>query len=120
MTQICTAAITLGTFRTSVQARRSVSFRTLQQQYGDGYVSRRQDGVNPVMEIWAVETPPLDTADALALEAELIALGVGDFAWTPPFETEAKNWILDPVRWDWNYLGDDRATISFTLKRWYD
>lgn len=119
MTQICTAPITLGTFRTSVQARRSVAVRTLQQQYGDGYVARRQDGVNPVMEMWGVETPPMSTADALALEVELLALGSGYFEWTPPFETDPKNWILEPVRWDWSYLGDDMATISFSIKRWY-
>ena len=111
--------ITLNNLCVAVNAQKQASLRTIQQQYGDGYMARRQDGVNPLMETWQVSTPPMPVADALALEQELITLGTNFFAWTPPNEPAAKNWILDPVMWDWSYQTGDIATLSFTLKRWY-
>ena len=115
----CPGQITLNNLCVAVDATKQTSFRTIQQQYGDGYMARRQDGVNPVMEMWNVSTPPMPVEDVLALEAELIALGPDFFAWTPPNETASKNWILDPVQWDWSYQTGDMASLSFTLKRWY-
>ena len=115
----CTAAITLNNLCVTVDATRQVAFRTLQQQYGDGYVARRQDGVNPVMETWSISTPPMPVAEAYAFEAELIALGTQAFGWTPPNEPDEKQWVLDPVAWDWTYSTGDVASLSFTLKRWY-
>lgn len=100
-------------------ATRSVSFRTLQQQYGDGYVARRQDGLNPLAITWQLSTPPMTIENAQAFEQELIANGTGNYTWTPPHETDASTWILDPVQWDWQYLTPDLATITFTIKRWY-
>ena len=111
--------ITLNSLCVAVNAQKQASLRTIQQQYGDGYVARRQDGVNPLMETWQVSTPPMPVADALALEQELITLGTKSFAWTPPNEPAPKNWILDPVMWDWSYQTGDIASLSFTLKRWY-
>lgn len=116
----CDAEMTLGTLCVQVSATKQVSVRYLQQQYGDGYVARRQDGVNPLMETWRVATPPMPVANALALEEELIALGSGFFEWTAPNDTEAKNWVLEPVQWDWSYQTGDIASLSFTLKRWYN
>ena len=115
----CTAPLTLGTLCVTVDAQKQVSFRALQQQYGDGYVARRQDGVNPVMETWNVTTPLQSYANTQALEDELIALGTNYFAWIPPNETVSKNWVLDPVTWNWSYATGDLASLSFTLKRWY-
>jgi len=115
----CTGAITLNNLCVTVDATRQVAFRTLQQQYGDGYAARRQDGVNPVMETWNVSTPPMPVAQAYAFEAELIALGTRSFGWIPPNETADKQWILDPVAWNWTYSTGDLASLSFTLKRWY-
>jgi len=57
--------------------------------------------------------------NAQAFEQELITNGTAPYTWTPPHETEASTWILDPVKWDWQYLSDDLAAISFTIKRWY-
>ena len=115
----CPGAITLNNLCVTVDATRQVAFRTLQQQYGDGYVARRQDGVNPVMETWNVSTPPMPVEEAYAFENELIALGTRSFGWTPPNETAEKQWILDPVTWNWSYSTGDLASLSFTLKRWY-
>lgn len=115
----CHGTITLNNLCVSIDATKQVTYRTLQQQYGDGYVARRTDGINPVMETWKVSTPMMPVEDVLALEQELIALGPNYFDWTPPNETTAKKWILDPVRWDWDYSTGDIAGLSFTLKRYY-
>lgn len=116
----CTGRITLDNLCVTVEAQKTTSFRILQQQYGDGYVARRQDGVNPVSEMWSVSTPLMSAEDCLALENELIALGPRSFEWTPPNEPDAKDWVLDPPQWSWTYASDDLAKIAFTLKRWYD
>ena len=115
----CSEPITLNTLCPQLSAKRSVAFRSVQQQYGDGYLARRQDGINPVMITWDVSTPPMSIEDCQALEAELIANGTRFFLWKPPFEVTEVNWILDPVSWDWTYDSPTLAQISFTLKRWY-
>lgn len=119
MPTICTTAITLGTLRIDLQATREVAFRTLQAQFGDGYLARRQDGINPVIETWNVSTPPRPISELQAVETELINLAAGFFTWTPPYETTSKKWILYPNKWSWRYMGDEKATISFTLRRFY-
>ena len=115
----CFTTMTLGTLCVKVESTKVTSFRTLQQQYGDGYMARRQDGLNPVSETWSVSTPVMPYEQTQALEDELIRLGTKPFAWTAPNETTAKNWILDPVRWDWSYATDSLASLTFVLKRWY-
>ena len=115
----CTAQLTLGTLDIRVDAKRKVSFRGIQQQYGDGYMSRRQDGINPVMEQWDITTPVMDIEQAYVLENEIITLGTGSFAWIPPNETEEKNWVLDPIEWEMNYATTDTASLSFRIKRFY-
>ena len=115
----CEAPMTLGTLCVTVDATKTTTFRTLQQQYGDGYMARRQDGVNPVNETWSVSTPLLPYENTQALEDELIELGVGSFQWRAPNETDLKRWILDPPAWSWSYATGDLASLSFTLRRFY-
>lgn len=114
-----TAPITLGNLRIVVEAQKTTSLRILQQQYGDGYLARRQDGINPKQEQWQMITPPMSITDVLSLENELEALGGGYFTWTPPAETTAKKWILNPVQWSRQYLSPTIAKLDFTVSRWY-
>ena len=100
-------------------ARKTTSFRTLQQQYGDGYVARRQDGINPVAYTWEVSTVPMSVDDALDFEAQLIANGTLPFDWTPPDGSGQAEFVLDPIDWKWSWESDNVASLSFTLKRWY-
>jgi phage-related protein len=115
----CNQAITLTNLCVTPEAKKSVSFRTLQQQYGDGYMARRQDGLNPVNYTWDVSTPLMPIDEALAFENELIANGTGFFNWTPPDRSSEETFILDPVEWEWTWGSDSMASINFTLKRWY-
>ena len=115
----CNTPISLDNLCVTVDAQKSVSYRTLQQQYGDGYIARRTDGINPVNYTWNVTTPQMPVDEALAFEAELIANGTGFFSWTEPDSRQTYNYILDPVEWRWQWSTDDLAALSFTLRRWY-
>ena len=115
----CNSKISLSNLRVAESSSQQKSFRTIQQRYGDGYTARRQDGINPVICIWNVATPPMPMADAEDLQDELIALGSGFFSWTPPGEDAAKKWILDPPTWDIAYVGPGYAVVSFSLRQWY-
>ena len=114
----CKTPISLNDLCVVVSSKKQVTFRTVQQRYGDGYTARRQDGINPVDYIWGLSTPPMPVEEAQALEAELIANGVGFFEWTPPHETTPRKWMLDPVAWEWSYQSPDIASLSFSLRIW--
>lgn len=115
----CNDKITLSNLCVAVASQQQKSFRIVQQRYGDGYTARRQDGINPVICIWNVSTPPMPVADAEDLQNELIDLGPRFFSWTAPGESEPKNWILDPVEWSVAYPDIGFAVVSFSLRRWY-
>jgi len=114
----CKTTISLDNLLVTGSARKKASFRTIQQQYGDGYMARRQDGINPVNYVWSVSTPPMRMEEAFALEQELIANGSGFFSWTPPHECDPGNYVLDPVSWEWSFNGPDLASLSFSLRVW--
>ena len=116
----CKGPLDLNTLCPQLGATRAVSFRTLQQQYGDGYMARRQDGLNPVDIRWNVSTPLRPIEEVQALEAELIANGAQAFTWKEPYASTAETWILDPVAWEWNIQTDDLAQLTFSIKRWYE
>ena len=118
MPKRCDKPISLDELCVRVTSKKKVTFRTIQQRYGDGYTARRQDGLNPVDYVWDVKTPIMSVADAQALEAELIDNGVGFFSWTAPHETSPRNWMLDPVAWDWDYETCDLVSLSFSLRIW--
>lgn len=115
----CPGTMTLGTLCVAVSAKKTMSFRTLQQQYGDGYLARRQDGLNPVNEKWDITTPAMPVSEAQALETELISVGASFFEWTAPNETVKKKWVLDPPNWSWEFPAPNLATLSFVLRRYY-
>ena len=115
----CGTTISLDDLCVAVTSRKRTTFRVVQQQYGDGYLARRQDGINPINYIWGISTPPMPLQEALAFEAELEANGPTFFTWTPPGETTPENWILDPVAWDWTFESVDFASIAFSIRRWY-
>ena len=115
----CDGKITIENLRVTTGASKTTSFRFVQQRYGDGYTARRQDGINPVIEVWDVSTPPMSVCDAEAFEQDLIKNSTGFFSWCAPNQSEATNWILDPISWDWSFDSTDFASLSFTLRRWY-
>lgn len=115
----CFPIISLSSICPALSATRSVSFRTLQQQYGDGYMARRQDGLNPVDIRWNLSTPLRPIAEVQELEAQLIANGAQAFTWKEPYASTAETWILDPVAWEWNIQTGELAQLTFSIKRFY-
>jgi phage-related protein len=115
----CTDPISLDDLCVVPSSRKRTTFRMVQQQYGDGYIARRNDGINLVDHIWGVSTPAMPLDEALAFESELEANGVTEFQWTPPGESTPVDWILDPVVWEWSFPSPDTASISFSIRRWY-
>ena len=113
------AQMTLSTLRITPESTKETSFRYLEGNYGDGYISRRQDGISPLNIRWNVTTPNMPADEAEVLEAEIAALGAGYFSWQAPDETAATNWVLDPISWQRNYASTDKASISFSVKRFY-
>jgi phage-related protein len=115
----CNTPVSLDNLCVAVVSQKRTTYRVVQQQYGDGYLARRTDGINPVNYIWTVATPPMPLDEAQAFEAELEANGPTFFSWTPPNDSTPSNWILDPVAWEWSYPTNSMASISFSLRRWY-
>ena len=78
-------------------SKKKATFRTLEQQYGDGYMARRQDGLNPVNEMWSVSIPPDKVENIIAFENELMSWA-GHSLDTSKRETTSpeKRWVLDP------------------------
>jgi len=113
------AQMTLATLRIVPSSTKETSFRYLEGNYGDGYISRRQDGISPLIIRWSVKTPDMPVEELDVLEAEIAALGVNYFSWQAPDETSPTNWILDPISWQRNYASTDKASISFSIKRFY-
>lgn len=108
--------LTLGSLAVQVTATGSTAIRNLAVQFGDGYSERRPDGINTTMRRWGIATPPSEIEAVLALEAELEALGVGKFQWTPPGEAAPLWWELDPVSWERVYATEALASVSFSIR----
>jgi phage-related protein len=106
----------LGTLAVQVTATGGTAVRHLAVQFGDGYSNRRPDGINTTQRRWNLSTPPAAIEEVLRLEAELEALGVGRFDWTPPGEATPRRWELDPVSWERTYATDDLASVSFSIR----
>jgi len=111
--------MTLATIQLKPLAQKRTRFRYVEAQFGDGYRARRTDGINPVTEVWEVETPPMPKAEAIVFEAELASNGAASFDWQAPDETSASKWVLDPVEWTTNFESSDYASLSFTVSRYH-
>ncbi len=111
--------MTLGTLQLTVEASKTTSIRYLETQFGDGYRARRVDGINPLMERWAISTPVMPIDKLVTLEAEIETLATGHFSWQAPDDTAAKNWVLDPIEWQRSYASPDLGSVSFSLSRYY-
>lgn len=112
------AALTLTGLTTTVEATKTVSMRVLTHRFGDGYAARRLDGINPISEKWSIKTKFDTYTNTAALETKLINLGGNHFQWTPPFESTAKFWIVNPAAWQWQFEGE-LSCLSFNIERFY-
>jgi phage-related protein len=117
MTESCNSEISLRTLTVAVTATATKTKRILSAQYGDGYKSRRPDGLNPWKTVWQVDTVPLQPEAAYTLEAELEATGELPFYWLPPGGAEESVWCLEPVQWKRSYNAG-LIVLTFTIENW--
>jgi phage-related protein len=113
----CDAMISLGNLKVALSASPIRTKRVLKAQFGDGYMERRADGLNPWSTTWNMETVPLVEDDWLTLEAYLEALGERPFSWQPPGSPEPLAWALEPVQWQRSTEGP-LCKLRFTIKTW--
>ena len=112
------AALTLTGLQTTVEASKSVSVRLLTSRFGDGYNARRLDGINPVKEMLRIKTKFDTYTNTASIETALIGLNGNHFQWTPPFESTAKYWIVEPSQWQWQFEGE-LSCLTFQIERFY-
>lgn len=108
------------TLTVSVDERSTNRFeaRQLSCQFGDGYSQDAPDGINNVVEIWEITTPPMTHTAMNTLVASLVSAqstGVR-LAWTAPTTgAAAKRWRV-PEKWDRRWLSYNVETLTFTLR----
>ena len=81
-------------------------------QYGDGYQQRQAVGLNQNLKTWNPEFVNISETDADTIETFLEARVADNapFAWTPPGESSASNFIC--LSWTKTIPYNNRATIS--------
>lgn len=77
------------------QAKKRVVTRIATVQFGDGYMERRNDGLNNIYEEWDVTIPGRTNSEADALEVELAQYAVNPFYWHPLNATPTKKYRID-------------------------
>jgi phage-related protein len=113
----CPGYLQLETLEVALSATPTITKRVLKAQYGDGYMERRTDGLNPWKTTWQMETPPLEDGRWQEVEQQLMAFGEKPFYWQPPGAPEKLAWVMEPVQWSRNYV-ENRATLRFTIETW--
>ncbi len=76
---------------------KSIKFRSISGQFGDGYQQIAPDGINNKIDSWEITWGGITQAEVTALEAILDVNGTwGIYTWIPTWETASKKFrILD-------------------------
>lgn len=111
------ASLQLGELEVAFSASPTRTKRVLQTRYGDGYMERRADGIQPWKTVWQMESVPLEEDRWLELEFQLELLGEKPFYWQAPGSPEPTAWAINPVKWQRNY-NESLATVRFTIETW--
>jgi len=98
---------------------RSVTFKVLESEFGDGYEQAAADGINNIRESWDLVWQNEDQVDVDFLTTFFDDLaGHKTFFWIPPGEVTPKLWRVNE-----GYGVDPDAgfssTFSATFKRWF-
>lgn len=82
-----TTALPLPT-KIVLSSDKSVTFRTISSQFGDGYQQVAPNGINVKVASWNIEWAPLTLAERNTVEGVLDSVGTwGILTWTPCVET---------------------------------
>jgi len=97
----------------------SVTARTLQAQFGDGYSQRAGDGINTIVDEWDVQWNALDQTNADEIIDFLEARGgYESFEWTPPGESVEKKYVCK--QWNKSFPGASLTNISAKFQQVFD
>lgn len=95
----------------------SRSTRVREVQYGDGYVQRAVEGINPNERLFSVTTRTLTPIAVNKMIDALEGTNGQPFYWTSPhFENKilVRLWPIEISR---RYVGGVKSQLSFTLRR---
>ena len=109
----------------SQRSRHEKRYATLAVQYGDGYMQRASDGINPEQEMWNVRYDNLDRTQYQTMLAFFDTVKMsGVIEWAPTIEGSPAielKWVVDHESdIKINNKTGDFYDITFTLKRVYD
>lgn len=103
----------------SINSSRKITMRTLENNFGDGYVQRSGDGINTRGETWQAEWQALTQEQADEIEAFFEAhLGYISFFWQAPKASFAQKYRCR--EWQRGFPSGNLVSISATLEMVFD
>ena len=79
----------------TIESDKSVNFREMSAQFGDGYQQVAPNGINNKIDSWSITWAPLSSSEKTTVESVLNTNGSwGILQWTPLGETVAKNFRM--------------------------
>ena len=87
--------------------------RLIKATFGDGYVQRAQDGINPDLKVWTLQFSNRTSAEGNAINSFLAGLkGVDSFTWTDP-DGATLSYVCES--WNKSHPQYDAVTVSCTF-----
>lgn len=96
-------------YRTSV----TKNYRTLENDFGDGYTQVVPDGMNSVLEVWSLSWDSLTDSQANEIEDFLDAQGGTPFEWETP-KNDTRRFKSSPPTRTYNSYNNNTLTVTFT------
>ena len=101
----------------SPSSTRKRGYRTIEAKFGDGYGQAAPDGINDVVDTWALTFEFLNLTDRATLVAALDAVKSWDYlTWTAPGDATVKRWKVTREGWSETTSGL-LSNISFNVEQ---
>lgn len=103
---------------TILPTSKSYKARVLENNMGDGYTQRVQDGINNITREVNVEL--VGTATQIKTYTDFFELcgGATNFTWTPPGETTSLKWTCQ--EWNVGYLSSTILNLTAKFRKEFD
>lgn len=93
---------------------KDVVFRTLTNDFGDGYQQSTPDGINDKTDVWSVQWGNVTDADAMTLMNFFRSVGESTvFDWTTP-ENETKRFKAKEPKRGFVSFNNNNVSVTFT------
>ena len=115
------AALTLGSCKFTSQSVKTVTNRTLQASFGNGYTQIAKDGINSNTDNWTLYTMPLKGTDLTTMDSFFTTVGCDQwFYWTPLGELDQKKFRVVKDSFTKNMLNFTLFTITVKITQCFD